>query len=365
MEQTAGGSELAFIYASPPNLAAMKSLWLIFDGFALVGDPQHLERGLQDEPEFYKPIMDSGLGRWWDPDTFFDEPYRKLHSDVITEIVQSGALDTDKPAVPSGGQRIYMRNLPSYHWPDIVTKTEDGLLIDAVKKPKQPLFELLKEKGLIWLDDLDKSDLHRSDSYRIDGTLRAINSTLIGQFARKRAAERFGVQLQPIDEPSDILRKVLSMDFMPSKGHLIMHDLDVVGPCLELAGIDDLLDFRERHGKEHKAYMRELRQFLAGIAVVPMNERITAVEARHEDLRSQAEELTRIQLRNFKNPSKFLLGIAGAAWAMASHNVPGAVLALAGAFLGVAGDPTTPGAYTYMTAIQRWPTARFLPRSTT
>lgn len=138
---------------------------------------------------------------------------------------------------------------------------------------------------------------------------------------------------------------------MPSRGQVVAFDLEVVGVDLSTVPLDDVLAFRlENHGA-HRRYMQHLRQFALELSLLGEADRSRALVDRSNDLRDEARDLrerARASWRETKDVAGFGLGIAGAAWSLATQNpVPAALVAL-GAGLRMLPSKATGSAYSYL-----------------
>ena len=66
---------------------------------------------------------------------------------------------------------------------------------------------------------------------------------------------------------TDLVR-TLSRESMPSRDKVIKLDLEPVSFDLAAIPLDDVLEFRTEHGNAHRAYMRDLRNFMAELAEI-------------------------------------------------------------------------------------------------
>jgi hypothetical protein len=175
---------------------------------------------------------------------------------------------------------------------------------------------------------------------------------ILSQLARG-AGFRHGLDLHPVTDRSmavDALIQLLTLDPLPSAGHVIALDLQNVGVDLTAVPLDEVLAFKSEHGGEYRAYARHLRRFLAQLATTAEpTERSRAIADRQEELADEAKRLEQAARRALGRPlAAFALGIAGSAWAIAGNDAIGAALAAAG--LGVAGVPhsSETSAYSYL-----------------
>ncbi len=115
-----------------------------------------------------------------------------------------------------------------------------------------------------------------------------------------------------------------------------------------------MLDYRDQHGAQHRAYTRDLRQFVRDLAVLPADAQEAAYTDRREAVADAADELRRLGRKAWRRPlATFGLGIAGSAVALRTGNPLGAGLTAAGALLGLRRQADPGSAYTYLFQAQR------------
>jgi hypothetical protein len=74
--------------------------------------------------------------------------------------------------------------------------------------------------------------------------------------------------------------------------------------------LDDVLEFRAAHGREHRAYMRSLRRFVAELAHLDEPARDQALMDRREELADAADALRRLARTYWRKPlAGFGLGL--------------------------------------------------------
>lgn len=131
---------------------------------------------------------------------------------------------------------------------------------------------------------------------------------------------------------------------MPSAGHLVSLDLETIPIDLTGIPLDEVLDFRARHGEEYAAYARQVRDTIATLAPLEAEERRLLVSDRRDELNAASAQLT-----EFAQPlGSVALGAAGAVWNTLVSNPVGAVLSALSGLRGAAPARTDAGAYTYL-----------------
>jgi hypothetical protein len=130
---------------------------------------------------------------------------------------------------------------------------------------------------------------------------------------------------------------------------VIALDLETVAVDLRLVPMDEVLDFRKAHFKEHRDYVRSVRKLARDLSQLPEQEREEELEARREALQEMANSLKRISRKAWKRPASFALGMAGAFWRLGAHDYVGAILAVGGTLVGTRSkNKVATGAYSYL-----------------
>lgn len=143
------------------------------------------------------------------------------------------------------------------------------------------------------------------------------------------------------------------MPSLPTAGHVVTQDLEVVTYDLSSVPLDEVLDFREAHGAEYRAYARDLRRFVRDLSPLSSEARQEALADRQEELADTAHALRQQSRRAWRRPlASFGLGIGGSAVTLASGNVPGAAIGGASALLGLKRQADPASAYAYLFRIQ-------------
>lgn len=141
---------------------------------------------------------------------------------------------------------------------------------------------------------------------------------------------------------------------MPTAGHIVTLDLETVTMNLESVSLDDVLSFREEHRDAHRFYARSVRQAVNQLSTMPSEERLRALADRREELAEQADALRRLARKRWRVPlARFGLGAAGAAFNLASGNVPAAIISALEGILGAKIEKSAPTAYSYLFAAER------------
>ncbi len=326
--------EFAFYY--PGHLwerpAWLKNLLLFFDGIALLVPEYKMREPETLDPELSNPLLDQGLLRLLPADKLVNKQATVHLAGAMAKIIRSGALDQLAKDGAAFHQLSYSR-LGGYG---------DAELADAI------LGEL-RERGLAG---------ERKDELTIPmhPKVRVLVLVLLSQILRSQGG-RYGLELSPATDRPEIvtaLGELLSSDRPPvSKGTIVSFDLQAVGVDLDLVPLDEVLDFRRQHLKEHRRYARDVRKFARELSLLPEEQRIEAFSDRKAEIEDIAAEIRKMAKKAWKQPITFGLSLAGAAWNVASGNVVAAVLSAAAATTGLKAAQTAElGAYSYLFKVQ-------------
>jgi hypothetical protein len=244
----------------------------------------------------------------------------------MDEMIKSGALDK------------LLKDIP-YH--EISYSRVGGY---GDEKIARDLLDKLKERGLA-------RDSEDGVSIPIQPMVRSLILVLLAQILRPHGA-KMGADLSPATDRPDIVRtlqEMLSLPNAPSAGHVVALGLETVGVDLRLVPIDEVLDFRKEHLRQHRQYVHSIRKLTRELSSLPENDREDELEARRYELQELANSLKSISRKAWRRPASFGLGMAGAFWKLGTHDYIGAVLAAGGALLGLKGkDKVDTGAYSYL-----------------
>jgi hypothetical protein len=330
-------SETAYYYPEPfwrPGEAAwIKSLLLFFDDVAILLPEYMRGRHAMADPSLVEPLEDRRLLRVLEPETFVDEELTKQLTDVVLALVQEGAFDSAPPA--EGFAELSMSRMG----------------YGAIEEMAHGVYLELRKRGLA---------TETADGVSIPMHPRVRNTylVLIAQLAREAGA-RHGLDLHPATNnpgATTSFQSFLALEPMPSRGHVVSFDLDVVTVDLEPVPLDEVLEFREEHKDAHRQYMQNLRSFTLDLSLLNDADRRRALADRRADLEAAARDLRARARRTWKSPrdvAGFGLGITGAAWALAAQNPVPAALGAIGAALRMLPAKAQGNAYSYLFAARR------------
>ena len=337
MNQPTSLPETAYYYPEPfwrPTEGSwIKTLLLFFDEVAILLPDYMRGRPAMVDPSLVEPLQDMRLLRILEPEWFVDEQLTIQLTDVVYSLVVEGAFDSASDeeglaalsmsrmgyaAVHSLAHRVYKELARR----GLATESEDGLSI-----PMRP-------------------------------QVRNTYLVLIAQLARE-AGKRHGLDLHPVTNNTSVqtyFETLLSREPMPSRGHVVAFDLDLVSVDLDLVPLDDVLAFRQEHGEAHRRYMQNLRTFSLQLGLLDEADRARELADRRAELEEAARDLRGRARRVWKSPvdvTGFGLGIAGAAWSLAMHNPVPAALAALGVGLRMLPKKPAGNVYSYLFAAGR------------
>ena len=188
-----------------------------------------------------------------------------------------------------------------------------------------------------------------------------IGLVILAQLARS-AGTKQDLSIHPATNDGSALRdliKTLSREGMPSRDRVIAFDLEPVSFDMDSVPLDELLQFRSEHQAAHRAYMRDLRGFMAELADVSrQEEREALLLQRRQEISGAAHDLQRSTRRALgRNLPSWSFGLAGGAWSATTGDPLGLVFAALGLVSGVLGlkgsDSNNVAAYSYLFQAQR------------
>lgn len=330
-------AETAYYYPEPfwrPNEGSwIKTLLLFFDDVAILLPDYMRGRHAMSDPSLVEPLEDRKLLRVLEPEWFVDEQLTVQLTDVVEALVRGGAFDS---APPDEG---------------FVELSMSRMGYAAIEAVAHRVYEELVRRGLA---------TETQDGYSIPmhPRVRSTYLVLIAQLARE-AGRRHGLDLHPATNSSGAkaaFESLLALDPMPSRGHVVAFDLNVVSVDLDLVPLDEVLDFRAEHREDHRRYMQNLRSFTLQLSLLTDTDRVRELANRRAELEEAARDLRDRARRAWKSPKDvagFGIGITGAAWSLATHNPVPAALTLIGAGLRMLPTKTAGNAYSYLFAARR------------
>jgi hypothetical protein len=329
--------ETAYYYPEPYWLAHeggwIKSLLLFFDEVAILLPDYMRGRHVVADLSLAEPLEERGLLRILEPEWFVDEVAAGKLTDMVQWLIEEKAFDH----LPEASRRAELS----------MSRMGYGTL----QKTAVQIYETLATRGLaVPSEDGVSIPMHPF--------VRAVYLVLMAQLARD-TGKRHGLDLLPTTNGRgviDIFTRYLELPPMPSRGRVISFDVEAVSIDLDDVPLDEVLDFRAQHRDDHRRYMQNLRAFSLQISGLDDAERERAFADRQAELTTEALDLLTQARKAWKSPkdvATFALGISGAAWSLASHDLIPALLTVASAGVGMAPDKSQDGAYSYLFQAKR------------
>lgn len=306
----------------------IKSLLLFFDEVAVLLPSYMHGRHLIADPTLAGPLEDQSLLRVLEPESFVDDMTASQLTEVIEALLDGGAFDE-----LSRVERFAELSM---------SRMGNGTLQAVARK----VSDKLRERGLA-------TETADGVSIPMHPDVRAAYLLVLAQLARETGA-RQGLDLHPVTNgrgAGDGFRRLLQLEPMPSRGQAVGFDLQVVAIDLDDIPLDDVLQFKRESGGAHRKYMQNLREFALDLATMGEADRLRALADRQADLEDEARDLRRRALTAWRSPKDvtgFGLGIAGAAWSIATANPVPAALAAIGAGLKMLPSKAHGGVYSYL-----------------
>jgi len=305
--------DVAYYYPAPywgwRESGWIKSLLLFFDKVSILLPGYMYGRHHLADPVLTEPLEDLGLLEVLEPSKWVDEEMAKSLAEAIVGLLTSGVFD-DLP------KNVRFRELSQ-------SRMGYGADIDLAES----VVSELQVKGLA-------RPSQDSVSIPLHPTVRTTILVILAQLARS-AGKRENLNLHPTTNDAraiDDLVHTLSRERMPSRGSVIAFDLEPVSFNLDSVPLDELLEFRAGHQATHRAYMRDLRGFMAELADIDIpEEREALLRQRQEEIAELAHELQSSTRNAFgENLPSWSFGLAGSAWSAFAGDPLGTVLSALG-----------------------------------
>jgi hypothetical protein len=392
MAQTSSLPQLALYHPWPrvkpqPISDWAKTMLLFFDGIAILAPPEAIDTLTAADETTAGPLLEQGLLHLLEPSQLMDvsaanrilkfletaadwldaqqssHSIKRRHSDGLLEW-GIGTLDSwprdgsfRRMAFPSGdrGDETFPNEeiLPGdwgIVYPGRSVTTVSGLRPE-VRKSARAIWRELVRRGVAATEP-DGSFPWKLHPY-IWGALEALLAYVL-----QPAGLNIGLDLQPATDDPGLMRdtmRLLDESLTPSRAHVISSDLEQVGLDLSRVPLNDVLEFRDRHGRQYREYMNRLRLFMIEIGSMDILERQDALTTRSDELVDAAEDLRRISRTWWRRPVATMgVGIAGAVWTASHGDTASAILSLLGGAVGAAGfPPRLQGSYSYLFEARR------------
>lgn len=323
--------DVAYYYPAPfwhgSQSGWIKSLLLFFDQIAILLPDYMYGRHIASDPTMVLPLEERGLLRVLEPKQWVDQETTEQLATVLVELLTVGAFD-DLPEAP--------------HFAEL-SQSRIGYGADV-------------ELGDMLVEELCAKGLARPSEDGVSVPLHPVVRTTIlvtlAQLARGSGV-RHGMTFHPTTNYPEAIRDLigtLSRHRLPSAGHVVTLDLEAVTLNLEDVSLDDVLEFRESHSSQHKAYLRDLLRFTSQIALTDdAAERERLLLDRRDELAEAAHNLRRLARQAFRRKlATWSLGLAGAVWGLSQHDPLGLALGAASQLLDVLPTKKHVTAYSYL-----------------
>jgi hypothetical protein len=321
-------AETAYYYPEPYWLAQegswIKSLLLFFDQIAILLPSYMRGRNVVADPTLAEPLEDRGLLRVLEPETFIDEEIATELTEAVETLIRDGAFDELSQA--GGFAELSMSRMGFGVLEPVARRVLDQLSVRGLAMPTQD--------GV---------------SIPMNRRIRSIYLVLLAQLARQAGA-RNGLDLHGRGA-TEAFEQLADLAPMPSRGQLVSLDLEVVSVDLDSVPLDEVLEFKKENHREHRRYMENLRTFALELSLLEEVDRARAFHDRQAELQDQASDLRKRALAAWKSPKDatgFGLGLAGAAWSVATHNPVPAALGILGAGLKMLPSGADGSVYSYI-----------------
>ena len=332
--------DVAYYYPAPywgmDEGGWVKSLLLFFDKVSILLPSYMYGQHHAADPVLAEPLEDQGLLEVLEPSNWIDEDMARSLAKAVSGLLVNGVFD-DLP------KEVYFHEL---------SQSRMGYAAD-VDLAKSLVAEL-QAKGLARASE-------DGVSIPLHPAVRTTILVILAQLARS-AGNRQNLSVHPTTHNRCAIQDLidtLSRNRMSSRDSVIAFDLEPVSFNMDSVPLDELLQFRVEHQFEHRAYMRDLRGFMAELAEVGLpEEREVLLLKRRQEIADAAHDLQRSTRRALRrNLPSWSFGIAGGVWSATSGDPLGLVLAalgLASGILGLEGtDSSKVAAYSYLFRVER------------
>ena len=323
--------------ATREDIALLKGMLLFFDDIAVFSTLGHGARPPAIDPQLTAPLVERGLLQFVDP-----RYVSASHAEAVARATLHRAVmekEEDWLAAAAGGDWYFEVPRLQERFPrPVVTETSE---LSSSRGPRPlELFKLLAQEELLLPDESTDEEW-----VVIPGNPSVVNS-ILAQAVRVFAGQQ-GWLIEPVATRRDEAR-VFSAILDEAVEHVgasdvVLSDLSAVTLDFCHVGLDDILEFRERHRSEFRAHVAAL-QALASTPNPPdpATRMAALVDEAHRLLELQRSRWTKLE-------RTVSLGIIGAAWTLASGDLLGALIGgpAAGSQL-VPYGPAPVSAYTYI-----------------
>ena len=327
--------DVAYYYPEPywgvGESGWVKSLLLFFDKVSILLPDYMYGRHHVADPVLAEPLEDQGLLEVLEPKKWVDEEMAKRLAEVVSGLLANGVFD-DLP------KEVHFHELSQ-------SRMGYGADVDLA----QSLVSQIQAKGLARPSE-------DGGSISLHPVIRTTILVILAQLARS-AGNKQNLSVHPATYDGQALQDlidILSRERMPSRESVIAFDLEPVSFNMDSVPLDELLQFRAEHQAAHRAYIRDLRGFMAELADVRLpDEREALLLQRRQEIADTAHDLQRSTHRALgRNLPSWSFGLAGGVWSATTGDPLGLVLAALGLVSGTLGpkgaDSNKVSAYSYL-----------------
>ena len=331
--------DVAYYYPAPywgmGEGSWVKSLLLFFDKVSILLPDYMYGRHYVADPVLAEPLEDQGLLQVLEPNRWVDEEMVESLAEAVSGLLANGVFD-DLP------KEDYFHELSQ-------SRMGYGANVDLA----EAVVSELRAKGLA-------KPSEDGVSIPLHPAVRTTILVILAQLARS-AGNKQNLSVHPATYDGRALQDLidtLSRKGMPSRDSVIAFDLEQVSFNMDSVPLDELLQFRAEYQAAHRAYIRDLRGFMAELADVSLpEEREVLLLQRRQEIADEAHDLRRSTRKALgRNLPSCSFGIAGGVWSAINGDPFGLVLAALGLvsdMLGSEGvDSNKVSAYSYLFRVE-------------
>ena len=302
----------------------VKNLICFFDGIAVLIPGSAEDYQPYDDFPIVFALKDHELFRIIRPEEIIDDKTTEALAKELSDIIVSGRLD-----------HLTRFDNQGIKDPDFCSLARSKLGYDVNEKLAGAIFRELESRGLA-------GNSGNGSFISIDGTVGALILTLLAQILRP-AGDSIGLKLSPATDQKQVvgaLNEIISSSDPPSLSgvDVVSFDMTKVGVDLGPVPIDEVLDFRQQHYRQHRDYIQSTRDFASELSRMPFDEREVKFKQRQEELKERSSTLRKIYQGSWKKPITFGISLTGAVWAYQSGDPIASALSASAAVIGMLPD---------------------------
>ena len=317
--------------STPEDIALLKGMLLFFDDIAVFSTPGYRARPPAVDPHLTAPLVERGLLQFVDP-----RYVTASHADaVVRAALHRAVMEKEEHWLAAAAAGDWYLDVPRlqerFPRPEVSSSRDAGSL---------ELFKLLAQEGLLFPDE------STDEEWAVAPGSASVANSIVAQAVRATQGQQ-GRLVEPVATRRDEARVFSAIldDAVENVGasDVVLSDISAVTLNFCHVGVNAILEFRERHRSEFRAYVLSLQGLLASAS------NSGDLATRKAAVVDEAHRLLELQRRRWtKLEGTVSLGLIGAAWTLASGDLLGALIGgtAAGAQLLPYG-PTPVSAYTY------------------